>query len=89
MKYVLTQKELNLRQQRWIELIKDYDCIIDYHPKKANVVADALSRKSTATLSRIKVVYLSLMVELRALDAQLSVGDFRALLVNFRSSLLW
>jgi hypothetical protein len=34
-----------MRQQRWVELIKDYDCIIDYHPRKANVVADALSRK--------------------------------------------
>ena len=43
LKYLLTQKELNLRQRRWLELFKDYDCIIDYHPGKANVVADALS----------------------------------------------
>ena len=45
LKYLLTQKELNLRQRRWLELFKDYDCIIDYHPRKANVGADALSRK--------------------------------------------
>ena len=45
LKYLLTQKDLNLRQRRWLELLKDYDCIIDYHPRKANVVADALSRK--------------------------------------------
>ncbi|KAL0440174.1 UNVERIFIED_CONTAM: Retrovirus-related Pol polyprotein from transposon, partial [Sesamum latifolium] len=41
LKYITTQKELNLRQRRWIELLKDYDCTIDYHPGKANVVADA------------------------------------------------
>jgi hypothetical protein len=43
LKYLFTQKELNLRQRRWLELIKDYDCVISYHPGKANVVADALS----------------------------------------------
>ena len=51
LKYLLTQKELNLRQRRWLELFKDYDCIIDYHPEKANVVADALSRKTVVAMS--------------------------------------
>ena len=46
LKYLPLQRELNLRQRRWMELIKDYDCVIDYHPEKANVVVDALSRKS-------------------------------------------
>ena len=50
LKYLLTQKELNLRQRRWLELFKDYDCIVDYHPEKANVMADALSRKTVAAL---------------------------------------
>nr|GEW32818.1 putative reverse transcriptase domain-containing protein [Tanacetum cinerariifolium] len=45
LQYNLNQKELNLRQQRWIELLSDYDCEIRYHPRKENVVADALSRK--------------------------------------------
>jgi hypothetical protein len=45
LKYIFTQKELNLRQRRWLELIKDYDLEIQYHPGKANVVADALRRK--------------------------------------------
>ena len=48
---MLTQKELNLRQRRWLELFKDYDCIIDYHPGKANVVADALSLKIVVAMS--------------------------------------
>jgi ribonuclease HI len=46
LKYIFTQNDLNLRQRRWLELIKDYDLEIHYHPGKANVVADALSRKS-------------------------------------------
>ncbi|KAI3750014.1 hypothetical protein L2E82_20638 [Cichorium intybus] len=45
LKYLFDQKELNMRQQRWMDLLKDYDCEILYHPGKANVVADALSRK--------------------------------------------
>ena len=51
LKYLLTQKDLNLRQCRWLELFKDYDCIIDYHLGKANVVANALSRKMISALS--------------------------------------
>ncbi|KAL0533445.1 hypothetical protein IC582_030285 [Cucumis melo] len=55
LKYFFTQKELNMRQRRWLELVKDYDCEILYHPGKVNVVADALSRKvshSAALITR-------------------------------------
>ena len=47
LKYIFTQSDLNMRQRRWLELIKDYDLEIHYHPGKANVVADALSRKAS------------------------------------------
>ena len=66
LKYLPSQRELNLRQRRWMELIKDYDCVIDYHPGKANVVADALSRKSVQTL--------------RALNAHLSLSNDSAIM---------
>jgi hypothetical protein len=46
LKYIFTQSNLNLRQRRWLELIKDYDLRINYHPMKANVVANALSQRS-------------------------------------------
>ena len=46
LKYIFTQKELNLGQRRWLELIKDYDMRLHYHPGKGNIVADVLSRKS-------------------------------------------
>jgi hypothetical protein len=45
LKYIFTQADLNMRQRRWLELIKYYDLEVHYHPGKANVVADALSRK--------------------------------------------
>lgn len=51
MKYLFSQKDLNLRQRKWLELIKDYDCKILYHLSKANVVADALSHKNASVLT--------------------------------------
>ena len=83
LKYLLTQKELNLRQRRWLELIKDYELIIEYHPRKANVVVDALTRKSFATLSYIRIAYVPLLLDMKALRINLYYDDSRALLVNF------
>ncbi|XP_038880367.1 uncharacterized protein LOC120072016 [Benincasa hispida] len=78
LKYLFDKKELNLRQRRWIELIKDYDCSIKYHPGKANVVADALSRKSSGPKAVIGSIRGMLLQEFRtsriALSVELSGG---------------
>ena len=83
LQYLFTQNELNMRQRRWVELIKDYECTIEYHPGKANVVANALSRKSTGSISHLKVVYLPRLVELRSLGVRLELTDTGALLATF------
>ena len=56
LQYVFSPKELNLRQRRWIEYLKDFKCKILYHPGKANVVADALSRKSSGSLASLRML---------------------------------
>ncbi|KAA3482975.1 Integrase, catalytic core [Gossypium australe] len=70
LKYLMTQNELNLRQLRWLELLKDYELVINYHPGKANVVADALSRKS-------------LFVP-RAMSTRIDLGDDASVLAKLK-----
>ncbi|GJZ30249.1 putative reverse transcriptase domain-containing protein [Tanacetum coccineum] len=57
---ILDQKELNMRQRRWLELLSHYDCKIRYHPRKANVVADALSRKERIKPLRVQALVLTI-----------------------------
>ena len=61
LKYIFTQKDLNLRQRRWLELIKDYDLTIQYTLGKANVVADALSRKAMPPTLNYLITEFALM----------------------------
>ena len=71
LKYFFTQKELNMRQRRWLELVKDYDCAINYHPGKANSVADALSRKSYGELYRISAIPKPILLDLQRLGIEI------------------
>ena len=70
LKYIFQQRDLNLRQRRWLELLKDYDCSILCHPGKANVVADALSRKSAGSLAHISTERRPIIKELHDLIDQ-------------------
>ncbi|GKA23672.1 putative reverse transcriptase domain-containing protein [Tanacetum coccineum] len=58
--HIFSQKEFNMRQHRWIELFSDYDCEISYHPGKANVVVDALSRKERVKPKRVRAMNMTL-----------------------------
>ena len=82
LQYIFSQRDLNLRQRRWLELLKDYDVTILYHPGKANVVADALSRKTHSMGS-----LASLSVEERPLarDVQLLANSLVRLQISEES----
>nr|GEY09393.1 putative reverse transcriptase domain-containing protein [Tanacetum cinerariifolium] len=73
LQHILDQKELNMRQQRWLESLSDYDCDIHYHPRKANVVADALSHKQRIEPLRVRALVMTIGLDLprQILEAQI------------------
>ncbi|GKA37462.1 putative reverse transcriptase domain-containing protein [Tanacetum coccineum] len=73
LQHILNQKELNMRQRHWLELLSDYDCEIRYHPGKANVVADALSCKERIKPLRVRtlVITIGLNFPKQNLEAQI------------------
>ncbi|KAA3460856.1 DNA/RNA polymerases superfamily protein [Gossypium australe] len=75
LKYLITQNDLNLRQRRRLELLKDYELVIDYHPGKVNIVVDALSRKS--------------LFSLRAMNTQLTISDDGSILAELKAKPLF
>ncbi|GJY37095.1 putative reverse transcriptase domain-containing protein [Tanacetum coccineum] len=72
LQHILNQKELNMRQRHWLELLSDYDCEIRYHPRKANVVADALSRKEQIKPLIVRALVMTIGLDLpkQILNAQ-------------------
>nr|GEY63358.1 hypothetical protein [Tanacetum cinerariifolium] len=93
LQHILDQKELNMRQRHWLELLSDYDCEICYHPRKENVVADALSRKERIKPIRIRALVMTIGLELpkQILNAQIEARkpenikneDVRGMLVEY------
>nr|GEV34314.1 hypothetical protein [Tanacetum cinerariifolium] len=75
---VLMQRELNMRQRRWIELFSDYDCEIRYHPGKANVVADALSKKERVKPKRVRAMNMTLQSSNQGEDTDGSERGYEA-----------
>nr|GEU68140.1 reverse transcriptase domain-containing protein [Tanacetum cinerariifolium] len=82
LQHILDQKELNMRQRRWLELLSDYDCEIRYHPGKANVVADALSRKERNKPLRVRVLDMMIGLNLPLRSWIPYRGDLRELIMH-------
>jgi hypothetical protein len=78
LKYIFTQSNLNLKRRRWLELIKDYDLGINYHPRKANVVADALSRRSHVSQLVVDSMSFELCEEFNKLNLRIVANTDRS-----------
>ena len=82
LKYIFTQRDLNLRQRCWMEYLEDYDFDLQYHPGKANVVADALSRKTYGSLACLAIREWKMMGQLSEFNVDLcGSGDSASLCV--------
>jgi hypothetical protein len=87
LKYIFTQSNLNLRQRKWLELIKDYDLGINYHSGKANVVADALSRRSHVSQLVVDSMSFELCKEFDKLNLSI-IANIEAMEMKVGSNLL-
>ena len=86
LEYFFTQHELNMRQRQWLELVKDYNYEILYHPGKANVVVDALSRKPSSSFSVLRKLSKPLQEETCRVEIEIVTG--RLATMTFQSILL-
>jgi hypothetical protein len=87
LKYIFTQSYLNLKQKRWLELIKDYDLGINHHPGKANVVADALSHRSHVSQLVVDSMSIELCEEFDKLNLRI-VANTKVTKMEVGSNLL-
>ena len=87
LKYLLTQREFNLRLKRWLELIKYYDLIIDYYPGKVNMVVDVLSRKSSITLAHLRIASVPLLLDMKIMRISLDYNGNEVTWLLYRSYL--
>ena len=82
LKYIFTQRELNMRHRRWLEFEKDYDCEIQYHLSKANSVADALSRKGEGRLMTMQAYAPEIQKEIIDLKLEFITGSLMNLTIQ-------
>ena len=71
-----------MRQRRWLELVKDYDCTINYHPDKANVVADALSRKHSSISTALLTIQKEIILDLEMMEIEVGMDHSEAYLAS-------
>jgi hypothetical protein len=89
LKYFFTQKELNMLQRRWLELLKDYDYTINYHLGKANVVANALSRKTIAgSVSTMFTTKKELLLDLERAGVEMMVVEIQSYMSSLTLELI-
>nr|GFC30985.1 putative reverse transcriptase domain-containing protein [Tanacetum cinerariifolium] len=77
LQHIFDQKELSMRQRQWIKLFSDYDCEIRYHPGKANVMADALSRKERAKPRRVRATSMTIHSSIKAKILEARIKAFK------------
>ncbi|GKB96710.1 putative reverse transcriptase domain-containing protein, partial [Tanacetum coccineum] len=82
LQHIFDQKELNMRQRRWIELFSDYECEIRYHPGKANVMADALNRKERLKPRRVRAMVVTIQIGMREKIQAARIGGMRKMIMN-------
>ncbi|GKD41193.1 putative reverse transcriptase domain-containing protein [Tanacetum coccineum] len=82
LQHIFDQKELNMRQRRWIELFSDYECEIRYHPGKANVVADALSRKERVKPRRVRAMAMKIQSRVKRMILAGQLGGVRTIIMD-------
>ena len=82
LKYFFTQTKLNMRQWRWLELVKNYDCSINYHPGKANVVVNALGRKSSSFSVALLTTQKDIICDVERMEIEVVMSHFEAYLAS-------